>query len=318
MNSHPRPRVGVSACLLGQPVRYDGGHKRDSFIADTLNEYLELLPVCPEAAIGLGVPRPAIRLLGESRRPRLVGVQDPSMDVTEKMENFAKQQAEALGDLCGYILKKDSPSCGMQRVKLFSPEGGGAVRKGTGVFAAIFMQRHPLLPVEEEGRLNDPLLRENFINRVYVMLRWRNLQRQGLSAARLLEFHTAHKYLVMAHSQAAYRRMGARLSDLSGKGLETTARYYFEELMNALARRITRPRHVNVLQHILGYLKRRIDRDDKAELSASIEAYRRGEIPLVVPVTLLRHYFRRHREPYMEKQVYLNPHPEGLGLRNAI
>jgi len=319
VKSHPPlPRVGVSACLLGQPVRYDGGHKRDSFIADTLAEYLELIPVCPEAAIGLGVPRPTIRLLGEVRRPRLVGALDPSLDVTEKMETFAERQIDALGDLCGYILKKDSPSCGMERVKLFSPEGGGAVRKGTGVFAAILMRRRPLLPVEEEGRLNDPVLRENFINRVYVMLRWQNLRRQGLNAARLIEFHTAHKYLVMAHSQAAYRRMGTLLSDLSGGRADSAAHDYVEELMNALARRVTRPRHVNVLQHILGYLKRRIDRDDKAELSASIEAYRRGEIPLVVPVTLLRHYFRRHHDPYMEKQVYLNPHPEGLGLRNAI
>jgi uncharacterized protein YbgA (DUF1722 family)/uncharacterized protein YbbK (DUF523 family) len=318
MTHDPLPRVGVSACLLGQQVRYDGGHKRDAFITGPLSEYLEFVAVCPETGIGLGIPRPTIRLVGDIERPRLVGTLDPSMDVTQRMERYAEQKVKHLGELCGYILKKDSPSCGMQRVKVFNQDGGSPLRKGSGVFARILMQRLPLLAVEEEGRLNDAVLRENFINRIYVMQRWQRLQRQGLSAARLIEFHAAHKYLVMAHSQAAYQRLGQLLSDLSKVDLEAIAQSYIEALMQTLQRRVTRQRHVNVLQHMMGYLKKRIDSGDKAELSDRIEAYRRGEIPLVVPITLLRHYFRRHPDPYMEKQVYLQPHPEKLGLRNAL
>jgi len=316
--NQPLPRIGVSACLLGQPVRYDGGHKRDAFLVGPLSEFVEYVPVCPEAAIGLGVPRPTIRLMGGIERPRLVGTADAGIDVTDRMEIYAEQQAARLGDLCGYILKKDSPSCGMERVKVFNDLGTHAERKGSGVFARILMQRLPLLPVEEEGRLNDAVLRENFVNRVWVRQRWLALRREGVSAARLIEFHTAHKYLVMAHSQAAYQRLGRRLSNLSGHDLEAVADAYIEELMHTLKRRVTRQRHVNVLQHIMGYLKKRIDSGDKAELAASIESYRRGETPLIVPVTLLRHYFRRHPDAYMERQVYLRPHPEKLGLRNAI
>jgi uncharacterized protein YbgA (DUF1722 family)/uncharacterized protein YbbK (DUF523 family) len=318
MMNNSLPKIGVSACLLGQQVRYDGGHKRDAFIIGPLSEHFEFMPICPEMAIGLGVPRPTIRLMGDPERPRLVGTADPTMDVTEKMERYAWQQVKSLGDLCGYILKKDSPSCGMERVKVFKASGGSAERKGSGVYASILKQALPLLPMEEEGRLNDAVLRENFVNRVYVMQRWQALQQQGLSAARLIEFHTTHKYLVMAHSQAAYQRLGRLLSNLSKDELTAIAQTYIEALMPTLARRVTRRRHVNVLQHIMGYLKKQIDSNDKAELSASIETYRRGEIPLIVPITLLRHYFRRHHDPYMEMQVYLRPHPEKLGLRNSI
>jgi uncharacterized protein YbgA (DUF1722 family)/uncharacterized protein YbbK (DUF523 family) len=316
--TQPLPKIGVSACLLGQQVRYDGGHKRDAFVAGSLSEFVSFVPICPETAIGLGIPRPTIRLVGEFERPRLLGTADPGLDLTLRMERYAQRQTASLGDLCGYILKKDSPSCGMQRVKVFNDKGGPAQRKGSGVFARILMQRLPLLPVEEEGRLNDPVLRENFINRIYVLHRWQALCRQGLTAARLIEYHSAHKYLVMAHSQAAYQRLGRLLSDLSQGDLESIAQQYIGELMPTLQRRVTRQRHVNVLQHMMGYLKKHIDSGDKAELGDSIEAYRRGEVPLVVPVTLLRHYFRRHPDPYMEKQVYLKPHPDKLGLRNAI
>jgi uncharacterized protein YbgA (DUF1722 family)/uncharacterized protein YbbK (DUF523 family) len=316
--NHNLPKVGVSACLLGQQVRYDGGHKRDAFITGPLSEHFEWVPVCPETAIGLGIPRATIRLMGEIDHPRLVGTADSTFDITQQMERYAERQVSQMTDLCGYILKKDSPSCGMERVKVFKPSGTHAERKGSGTFARILMQHLPLLPVEEEGRLNDAVLRENFVNRVYVMQRWHRLLREGVSASRLIEFHTAHKYLVMGHSQAAYQRLGRLLANLSQGDLGQVAETYSEELMHALKRRVTRKRHVNVLQHIMGYLKKQIDSSDKAELSQSIEAYRRGETPLVVPITLLRHYFRRHPDPYMEKQVYLRPHPEKLGLRNAI
>jgi uncharacterized protein YbgA (DUF1722 family)/uncharacterized protein YbbK (DUF523 family) len=317
MNLKP-PKVGVSACLLGHQVRYDGGHKRDAFVVEALSQHMALVPICPETAIGLGIPRPTIRLMGDIERPRLVGTADAGFDVTRQMEDYAERQVAELGDLCGYILKKDSPSCGMERVKVFNDQGTHAERKGSGVFARILMQRLPLLPVEEEGRLNDAVLRENFVNRVFVMQRWRDLLEQGLTPARLIEFHTAHKYLVMAHSQAAYQRLGRLLANLAGDKLASIADRYGEELMHTLKRRVSRKRHVNVLQHIMGYLKKRIDSGDKAELTQSIEAYRRGETPLIVPLTLLRHYFRRHPDPYMEKQVYLRPHPDKLGLRNTI
>jgi uncharacterized protein YbgA (DUF1722 family)/uncharacterized protein YbbK (DUF523 family) len=317
MNQNP-PKVGVSACLLGHQVRYDGGHKRNAFIIGPLSEHMDFVPVCPETAIGLEIPRPTIRLMGDIDHPRLVGTADPDFDVTEKMERYAQRQTGEFGKLCGYILKKDSPSCGMERVKVFNTSGTHAERKGSGVFARILMQRLPLLPVEEEGRLNDAVLRENFVNRVFVMQRWQNLLHQGITAARLIDFHTAHKYLVMAHSQAAYQRLGRMLSNLSKGELPEIAEEYSMELMHTLKRRVTRKRHVNVLQHIMGYLKKQIDSGDKLELSDSIETYRRGETPLIVPITLLRHYFRRHPDPYMEKQIYLRPHPDKLGLRNGI
>jgi uncharacterized protein YbgA (DUF1722 family)/uncharacterized protein YbbK (DUF523 family) len=313
-----QPMVAISACLLGHNVRYDGGHKRDRFIVETLGKYIEFLPLCPEAAIGLGVPRPTIRLAGDPLQPRLVGVCDPNWDVTDKMEEYAIRQSQDLERISGYILKKNSPSCGMERVKVYSESGQHSVRKGIGAYARIIMQRLPLLPFEEEGRLNDSVLRENFINRVYVYQRWHKLLASGITPASLIAFHTDHKYLVMAHSQAAYQRLGRLLSNLPKMQLEGITDNYICELMHTLKRRVTRKRHVNVLQHIMGYLKKHISRDDKTELSASIEAYRRGETPLIVPITLFRHYFRHHPDSYMSRQVYLQPHPDALGLRNSI
>lgn len=312
------PKVGVSACLLGHRVRYDGGHKRNQFLIDEMTRHVEFVPVCPETGIGLGIVRPPIRLAGEHEDPRVVGVADPSLDLTRQLREYAESQVSAFSGLSGFVLKKDSPSCGMERVKVYHATGSSAVRKGTGAFARVLMQRLPQLPVEEEGRLNDAILRENFINRIYVYQLWHQLMGGGLSAGSLIDFHTDHKYMVMAHSQAAYQRLGKLLSDLSGDRLQTVADKYIKELMTALTRRVSRKRHVNVLQHIMGYLKKRIDSDDKAELTLSIEAYRRGETPLVVPITLLRHYLRVHHDAYMERQQYLFPYPESLGLRNAI
>ena len=313
----PRPRVGISSCLLGQQVRFDGGHKKNGFVTGPLAEFFDFVPVCPEVGIGMTVPREPIRLVGDLDRPRAVGVRDPGLDVTEALEGFARRQAVMLADISGYVLKKDSPSCGMERVKVYLDKGG-AERKGAGVYARVLMEQAPLLPVEEEGRLNDPVLRENFVSRVYVYRRWQDLLASGLTAARLVDFHTRHKYLVMAHSQAAYQRLGRLLSNLSGVDIGAVAQRYIEELMLTLKRRVSRKRHSNVLQHMMGYLKRSIDSDDKAELVQAIDAYRNEETPLVVPITLLRHYFRRHPDPYMERQYYLRPHPDKLSLRNAI
>lgn len=313
------PRVGVSACVLGHAVRFDGGHKRDAFVVDELATCMELVPYCPETAIGLPVPRPPIRLVGEDpARPRAVGVRDPSLDVTERLEAYAATVADGLGEYDGFVLKKDSPSCGMERVRLYHEGGGAATRNTSGVFARVLRERLPNLPMEEEGRLNDPVLRENFVTRVFVHRRWRALTAEPVRARALIDFHTRHKYLVMAHSAAAYQRLGRMLSDLSRERAGATAPAYFTELMQALARRANRKRHYNVLQHIMGYLKTRIDAADKVELADAIERYRREEVPLVVPITLFRHYFRVHPDPYIEQQVYLAPHPDSLRLRNHV
>lgn len=312
-----KPKVGVSACLIGEEVRFNGGHKRDNFVSGPLSQFIEFVSICPEVGIGMGVPRPPIRLLGSPERPRAVGVDDPTLDVTDRLEDYARGQARDLGDISGYVLKKDSPSCGMERVKLYAAKGAPS-RKATGVYTRILMEQLPLLPLEEEGRLNDPVLRENFVNRVFVYQRWQQLVDEGLSPAALIGFHTDHKFLVMAHSQASYKRLGRLLSDLAGSETTEIGEQYIGELMATLKRRVDRKRHSNVLQHIMGYLKRSIDSGDKAELLQTIDDYRGGRIPLIVPITLLRHYLRRHPDPYMQRQHYLQPHPEALSLRNAI
>ncbi|MEJ2622742.1 MAG: DUF523 and DUF1722 domain-containing protein, partial [Candidatus Thiodiazotropha sp.] len=240
MNKQPtnhKPMIGISACLLGHQVRYDGGHKKDNFVTNTLQDYFDFHPLCPETGIGLGVPRATIRLVGDPDNPQLVGVADPSNDFTMQMQAYTLEQTARLGHLSGYILKKDSPSCGMSRVKVYSEQGTHAQRKGHGIFAKLLMKQLPNMPVEEEGRLNDPVLRENFINRVYVYHRWHQLEQQGLSAAKLINFHTDHKYLVMAHSQAAYQRLGRLLSKLPGETLDQIAATYIEALMQTLKRR---------------------------------------------------------------------------------
>ena len=237
-------RVGISSCLLGFEVRFDKGHKRDSYINGTLGEYFEFVPVCPEMAIGLGTPREPIRLVGDPDRPRAVGVKTEGHDVTEALEAYGLQLSRELHDISGYILKRGSPSCGMERVKLYHANRmpGGHT---SGVYARVFMQAQPLLPMEEEGRLSDPILRENFIQRVFVYHRWQALETQGMTPARLVGFHTRHKLMVMAHSQAAYQRLGRRVARAGSEPMEELARAYVTELMDTLKRRASRKQHAN-------------------------------------------------------------------------
>lgn len=310
-------RVGISSCLLGWEVRYDGGHKRDAYINGTLARYFEFVPVCPEVGIGLGVPREPIRLVRQEDGIHVLGTRDPSKDVTEALASYGRRMASELADLSGYIFKRASPSCGMARVKVYTPEGRPAGQSG-GVYAREFMRSHPLLPCEEEGRLGDPALRENFITRVFVYRRWQELLRGGLTPARLVGFHSDHKYLVLAHDQAAYRRMGRLVAGAGRRPLEALAADYAAELMGALKRKATRRSHVNVLQHLLGYVSDRLEAEDCREMLEVIEQYRRGLVPLVVPLTLLRHHFRRHPHPYVQRQHYLSPHPEELMLCNLL
>ena len=308
-------RIGVSSCLVGERVRYDGGDKRDPFIADTLGAVFELVPVCPEVAIGMGVPRPPIRLVGDPQRPRALGVDDADLDVTAPLTAFGRRMAVELDDIGGYIFKSRSPSCGPARVKVYA-SGKAARAQGVGLYAREIMNRQPLLPVEEEARLVEPLWRDNFIERVFAYRRWQDLLASGFTAAGLMEVHARHKLILMAHGAAYYRTLGRLAAE--GKGLRPArlCEEYGIGFMAALGHPATRKRHANVLQHLMGYLKKQLDPDGKAELLELIDAYRLGVLPLIAPQTLLRHHFRRFPHPYVEKQFYLYPDSLELQLRS--
>ncbi|HKJ70373.1 MAG TPA: DUF523 and DUF1722 domain-containing protein [Gammaproteobacteria bacterium] len=311
-------RVGISSCLLGEEVRFDGQHKRDAYINGTLAQFFELVPVCPEVAIGLGVPREPIRLVADKGEPvRVVGVKSPEKDVTDELQAYGRRMAGELGDIHGYILKRGSPSCGMERVKVYKPDGH-PLTTAAGAYAGAFMAERPDLPVEEEGRLGDPVLRENFIERVFVHERWHREVAAAPSAKALVDFHSAHKLLLMAHDQQAYRELGRLVAEAGSGDIAATVSTYFERLMAALRKPATRKGHANVLYHLMGYLKEKLDGEDKAELGELIESYRTGRVPLIVPITLLNHHFRRHPHPYVARQVYLQPHPAELMLRNRV
>jgi len=315
--SHPRIRLGISSCLLGQRVRYDGNHKHDRFITDTLGRFFEFVPVCPEVAIGLGVPRPPIRLIGPASAPRAVGTDDPALDVTDKLDAWGRRMARELDDISGYIFKSKSPSCGMERVKVYQ-RGAMPAKHGRGIYAAAFLTARPGLPAEEEGRLNDPRLRENFIERVFSYRRWQTLEISGLTPARLVEFHTRHKLALLAHGTESYRQLGRLVAQAGKKGLKALADEYIRRFMDALAHPATPARHANVMMHLMGYLKQELDAADKAELLELIHGFRTGEAPLAAPLTLLRHHFRSLPHPYVAHQTYLYPDPRELLLRGGF
>ncbi|HCU54373.1 MAG TPA: hypothetical protein DIC36_08900 [Gammaproteobacteria bacterium] len=312
-----RIRIGISSCLIGQEVRYDGGHKHNEYITQSLGQFFEFVPYCPEVAIGLGVPRPTIRLVKVGHTVRAQGVKDSSLDVTDRLVAYADKVAPRLHSISGYILKKNSPSCGMERVKLYTAKGMPA---GTtsGLYAGRLLALHPEMPFEEEGRLMDPVLRENFIERVWIYHRWQQLVSRRLSPKGLVAFHTRHKFIVLAHDEKSYRELG-RLVAEAGKGATPElGQRYVRLLMQALKKPATRTRHANVLQHVAGFFKKHLDAEDKIELQDVITNYRRGQVPLVVPITLIRHYLRRYPDAYLADQHYLAPHPDELMLRNQI
>jgi len=312
-------RIGVSSCLLGNSVRFDGGHKRDLFLVDTFGPYVEWVPVCPEVEVGMPIPRPTLRLQQQSDGEiHLVCPRDGS-DHTDAMHRYAQRRAQELErhELCGYVLKKDSPSCGMERVKVYT-EAGMPARSGRGLFATALMERFPYLPVEEEGRLNDPVLRESFIERVFAYRRLRSFFAGRWTLGQLVAFHTAHKLQLMAHSVTAYNELGRLVATAKGVDRSELRARYEQGFMEALARRATRKRHTNVLQHMAGYFKRDLDDASRQELAAVIDEYRRSLVPLIVPLTLLRHYVRRFDVAYLRDQVYLQPHPKELMLRNHV
>ena len=311
-------RLGISRCLLGEEVRFDGGHKRDGFLTDLLGRYVEWVPVCPEVEAGLGTPREAMRLVGDPEQPRLIAIKS-GRDHTQALESMTVRRLPELEglDLCGFVFKKDSPSCGVERVRTYN-EHGMPGRKGVGLFARAYVERFPLIPVEEEGRLCDPLLRENFIERVFCYRRWRDLREGGAARQAVVHFHTIHKYLLLAHSAQHYQRLGRLVAQAKEYGPKDLANRYGELFMEALSVRATVRKHANVLQHILGYFKDRLEAREKAEMVGVIADYHRGLTPLIVPLTLIKHYVQIFDVAYIRDQVYLNPHPKELMLRNHV
>jgi uncharacterized protein YbgA (DUF1722 family)/uncharacterized protein YbbK (DUF523 family) len=309
-------RLGISSCLLGELVRYDGGHKLDHFLAEILGGFVEYVPVCPEFEAGFGVPREAMRLVGDTADPRLV-TQKGGIDHTERMKRWIGTKLRELekAELRGFIFKSGSPSSGMERVKVYDAQGNSR-KTGAGLFAKAFMERFPLVPVEDEGRLHDIDLRGNFIVRVFAFNRWREQCAMDARPAAIMGFHARHKYLLMAHSPALQKEMGklvARVSEMrSGEFRES----YESLFMKALRHQATVKKNCNVLAHMAGYFRKRLDSDERKELADVIEQYRKEMIPLIVPVTLISHYVRKYREEYLASQYYLYPHPMELKLRN--
>lgn len=311
-------RLGISSCLLGNNVRFDGGHKLDRFLRDTLGRFVDYVPVCPEVEMGLPIPRQTLRLVGEPNDQRLV-FSKSGEDVTNRMTAWAMRRLEELADenLCGFIFKSRSPSSGMARVKLYDRHGVPN-KEGVGLFARLFMERFPLLPVEEDGRLHDPRLRENFLEAIFIFRSWRELLAADAGAAGLIDFHARHKLLLMSHSVELARQMGKLVARAGELPADELFDGYQRLLMKTVRLPATPAKHVNVLQHALGYFKRQLSSDEKQEMLELLHQYRQGVVPLSVPLTLLNHYVRKYHPPYLAEQIYLHPHPIELHLRTGL
>jgi uncharacterized protein YbgA (DUF1722 family)/uncharacterized protein YbbK (DUF523 family) len=312
-----KPLVGISSCLLGEKVRYDGGHKLDHYLRDILGRYVEFIPVCPEVECGMGVPREAVRLVSIDFDVRLM-TQRTNRDMTDKMQSWMDGRLKDLAELpiCGFIFKSRSPSSGLRGIKIYTQKG---VRNDeVGMFAQAFIKLFPLIPVEDDGRLHDAWLRENFIERIFVMQRWYELLSAGESLNRLMDFHASHKYLLMAHCPKTLKQLGAILAQ--GKDYQADQLYntYLGVLSPTLQKIATVKKNTNVLQHIMGYFKKDLCTDEKSELKETIDRYHEGLVPLLVPITLINHYVRKYHQPYLTYQIYLNPHPLELMLRNHV
>lgn len=312
-------KLGISSCLLGNTVRYDGGHKQDHFLTDTLGRFVAWVPVCPEVECGLSVPREAMRLVGDPQTSLLLTIKT-RIDHTHRMKMWVEEKLDELSreNLSGYIFKSRSPSCGMERIKVYDPESGIPGKTGSGIFAAAFMSRFPLLPVEDEGRLHDPHLRENFIARVFAYNRWQKHVASDTTISNLVAFHTRHKLLLMAHSPTGLRELGTIVSEAQNRKSGDSFCRYITLFMVTLKQMATVKRHTNVLQHIMGYFKQNLSHDEKMELLEIVDQYHQGLVPLIVPVTMLRHYVRKYDQAYLKKQFYLNPHPSELMLLTHV
>lgn len=310
--------VGVSECLLGAQVRFDGGHKRNRYITDVLSDYVEFRPVCPEVAIGMGIPRKPIRLIVSDGQERIRGVENPDMDVTDELVKEAESAVEKMPDICGYIFMQNSPSCGVYGLKRYGENGYSIDSKGRGAYAKRFMELMPLVPVEEAGRLNDAGLRENFITRIFALYDWHQTVMPAPTAKKLINFYSRYKYQVMAHHVPSYFLIGKFLANLANRSIEDVSNEFIHLLMTALSHQATRKGNANALMHLRGYLKLHITKQEKEELSHTIESYAKGIVPLIVPLTLLKHHLMTLNDPYLKSQTFWAPHPEELGLRNFV
>ncbi|MFW5875079.1 MAG: YbgA family protein [bacterium] len=308
-------RLGISSCLLGENVRWNGGHKLDHFLRDTLGQYVEYVSVCPEVEAGFGIPRETLRLEGDVENPRLVKTKSGT-DHTEQMRSWAQKRVKELEkeNLCGFVFKKDSPSSGLMRVKVYNKKGMPE-KKGVGLFAREFTRHFPLIPVEEEGRLHDPRLRENFIEQIFSLRRWRETVAKGPGIGDVVDFHSRNKLLILSHSPEYARAMGKLVAGAKQMDREAFRQAYEEQLIAALRLKPTVRKHINVLQHIMGYFKKQLSADEKQELLDILDRYKNGYVPLLVPMTLINHYVRKYDQPYLKAQTYLNPHPVELKLR---
>ena len=310
--------VGISSCLLGEEVRFNGGHKHSLVCTKELGKYFQFKSVCPEVGIGLGVPRKPIRLIGDPKQPRAVRVDKPNIDVTEKLKAYGQTILPHLKDICGYIFIKGSPSCGVFRVKVYRDDEMPNENPSSGIFSSVIIDNYPLLPVEEAGRLSDPVLKENFVNRVFAYHDWQQLGKEGLKIKKILDFHSRYKYSLMAHDSESCIKLGRMLANSDGVDIEELGCEYFSLFMHTLTRKATRKSNTNVLTHLRGYLNTKLGRKESETLGKAIEQYRLGILPIIVPVTLLKSFFHSHPNDYIEKQVFLRPYPEDLSLRNRI
>ena len=318
MQQSDKLNIGISTCLLGHQVRFDGGHKRAPQLMALAESFVDFAPLCLEVEIGLGTPRPTIQLRKGEQAIHLVTSKAPHKDLTENMEEYARGRVEALGELDGFIFKKDSPSCGMSRVPVVINDSGYREKSGTGLFASAFMSRWPLIPVEDEGRLKDAAIRENFFERVYAYRRWKQTISQQNTVQELIDFHTRHKLQLLARGAHHYRELGHLVAGTNRNNLSERRNQYISRFMEIMAIRPDRGKHINVLQHIQGYLKRKISREDKMELAQLFEAFRQRQLPLITPVTLLKRHLRHHPDDYLSRQHYLTPFPDALALRAVL
>ena len=312
-------RIGVSSCLIGEKVRWNGDHKQDRYVREILSRYFEYIPVCPEVEVGMGVPRETVALYGDPEKPSMISKKTQT-DWTKPMEKYIKSRINTLSsdDLCGYIFKSKSPSCGMSRVPLYSEFGSHKVKHGPGMFANAFINSFPLVPTEDEGRLNDPRIRENFIVRVFSFKRFNLLLNQKFSLGKWVKFHTQHKFLLLAHSRKHYDKLGKLVAHAKTIKPSEFKKIYGELFMEALAFKSNPKKNTDVLLHMMGFLKKLLTKIEKEDILSTIEDYRNEILPLIVPVTLIRHQVKKHNIEYLHDQVYLNPHPKELMLLNHV
>ncbi|QPJ64685.1 MAG: DUF523 and DUF1722 domain-containing protein [Candidatus Nitrohelix vancouverensis] len=315
----PKIKIGVSSCLVGEKVRWNGDHKQDRFVREMLGAYFEYVPVCPEVEVGMGVPRETVALYGELDSPKMISKKSRK-DWTKPMRSYLKDRINGLSDdaLCGYIFKSKSPSCGLGRVPVYTEMGSAKVRHGPGMFADAFMKAFPLIPVEDEGRLNDARLRENFIVRVFCYQRLQSLMREGLALKSLVRFHTQHKFLLLSYSRKHYDALGQLVGNPKSVPRRELFSRYGELFMETLQLKSTPKKNTDVLLHMMGFFKTILSKEEKEDILNVIHDYRNELLPLIVPVTLIRHQVSKHNIEYLKDQVYLNPHPKELMLRNHV